>query len=599
MSISPQSLGTPAGDDGDADAQPAPDKTFDVLDLKSTTKKALERLGWELPTRVQLSAFEPAVRGVDFVVQARTGTGKTGAFALPLVDRLVDSDDETLQALILSPTRELAQQSASVIEELSAGTGLKVLSVAGGSSIVAQEKALAHGIQIVSGTPGRVLDLIKRGILKTEHIDVAVLDEADEMLSMGFLKEVTSILDKLPAKRKTWLFSATTPDQILRMSERYLKEPEFLALSGDVVGALGIDHIAYSVSGFARAKDLVRVIDIEDPESAIIFCNTKAETEAVAKELKHTGLNVAWINGDLPQPERNRILRATRDENVRFLVATDVAARGIDISHLTHVINYELPQATEQYIHRTGRTGRAGKTGTAISIVSPQEIGRLYYLRLEYQIKLVERQLPTGHEEAARAELDRIALFEKAFATRPSTTSLATARRLLTHNRVEHLIAGLIDVFFGPNEDVAAKAQKARRGASARTGNGATSAKARTNSGSDRPRATVPIKKTKKRGIRNESAPGADAPQNADISPIFVNIGKSDGVSGDRLRSHILETHGDDIAIGDIRMQDRHSFVDVPTDLVKTLCQSLSSSKLADRELRAEPAKRRSRRPRS
>src|SRR5215475_5185174 len=255
-----------------------------------------------------------------------------------------------------------------------------------------------------------------------------VLDEADEMLSMGFERELSSILERLPKQRQTLLFSATIPPDIERIAKDRLKEPEFLTLSGDHVGALEVLHFIYLARG-DKLDALLRVLEVENPESAIIFCNTKAETERVAEALERQGFGAAWLNGDLPQNEREQVMQRTRQGRLRFLVATDVAARGIDISHLTHVINADFPESAEQYVHRTGRTGRAGRTGTAISIVGPKDVGNLYMLRLTYKIRPIERMLPTQGELRTRAEADMIAFLTDAYAGKSQDPAhLAVAR---------------------------------------------------------------------------------------------------------------------------------------------------------------------------
>jgi ATP-dependent RNA helicase DeaD len=453
-----------------SDAQspaPAPLPTFDVLPLSPDVRKAVDTLGWLHPTPVQTAVFEPATRGKNLVVQARTGTGKTGAFGLPIVDSLVKKSLPKVQALCLTPTRELALQIAREMEQLGQFKGIKIVAIYGGAPMGKQIEALEQGAQIVSGTPGRVLDHLRRGTLDASNIKIFVLDEADEMLSMGFAKELHAIAEALPKDRQGLFFSATIPPDIERMAQAQLKDPEFITLSSDQVGALEIDHFVYMSRGGDKRKDLVRIIEIEDPESAIVFCNTKDETERVAAVLKDQGYDADWLNGDLEQRERERIMQATREGKVRFLVATDVAARGIDISHLTHVINADFPEAAEQYVHRTGRTGRAGRTGTAISLVGPKDIGNLYILRLTYKIRPIEKQIPTQGELKTRAEADVVAMFADAFATKPAhPDDLALARRLLTHESAERVIAGLIRDHLGarPGDPVqlAAEARRAK-----------------------------------------------------------------------------------------------------------------------------------------
>jgi ATP-dependent RNA helicase DeaD len=437
---------------------------FAALRLGEHVLRALEEIGYSDPTPVQAATYPLAVAGRDIIVQARTGTGKTAAFGIPLVDKLVNNEPG-VQALVLAPTRELALQSQREIARLGQHKRLHVVAVYGGAPMGKQIDELRSGAQIVSGTPGRVLDHLRRGTLDASRLRVLILDEMDEMLSMGFAKELNAILELIPDrhKRQTMCFSATVDGEVRRHAERHMNEPEMVSLSSDAVGVEQISHYAYMVTGHDRTGDIVRIIEVEDPESAIIFCNMRSETERVAGSLKAAGFNADWLNGDLPQKDRERIMEETRSGKLRYLVATDVAARGIDISHLTHVVNYTFPESAAVYVHRTGRTGRAGRTGTAISLVSPDELGRLYYLRLEYKLSPIERSLPTRGELNTRAEIDRIQLLDGAFAKSPSTTDLAVARRLLTHPDVERILAGLLHTFFGTHDEVDEEAAAARR----------------------------------------------------------------------------------------------------------------------------------------
>jgi ATP-dependent RNA helicase DeaD len=420
--------------------------TFDAIPLSPQVRRAIDELGFSSPTAVQRAAFEPASLGHDMIVQSRTGTGKTLAFGLPLVDRLV-LPGHGLQALILAPTRELALQSQRALEAVGKYKNMRTAAVYGGAPMERQVAALKQGTEIVSGTPGRVLDLIKRGALDPLGIRVLVLDEADEMFSMGFAKELNAIMDALPTKRQLLCFSATIDGNVQRMAERRMTNPQFIALSSDQVGAASISHFFYMVMG-DKLGALIRVLEVEDPESAIIFCNTKAETETVARHLRSAGFNADWLNGDLAQNDREQIMKATREGKLRYMVATDVAARGIDISHLTHVINFGFPESAEQYVHRTGRTGRAGRTGTAISVLGPSNLGALYYLRLTFKIFPIERSLPSATEVKTRQEADRLALLTEAFKESPLDEHRETVRRLLTHADAERVLTGLVRSFF-------------------------------------------------------------------------------------------------------------------------------------------------------
>ena len=437
--------------------------TFDALPLSPDLKKAVADAGYLHPTPVQLAVLEPAVRGKNLVVQARTGTGKTAAFGLPILDSLVRKSLGEVQALVLTPTRELAIQVCAELTRLAKYKGIKAVPIYGGAPMGAQVEALKDGAQVVVGTPGRVLDHLRRGTLNPRSVRIFVLDEADEMLSMGFAKELNAIVETLPPERQGLYFSATIPPDIERLATAHLKDPEWIALSSDQVGALSIQHFTYVVTKDKR-ETLMRVLDVEDPESAIVFCNTKDETERLAEALQNRGYDAASLNGDMDQREREKVMARTREGKLRFLVATDVAARGIDVSHVTHVMNFDFPETAEAYVHRTGRTGRAGRTGTAVSLVGPKDLGNLYLLRLTYKIRPVERSLPSDGEVRTREETDLVNVFLEAFSDEPSTEDLSLARRLLTHERAEAVLAGLLRGYLGAKGgDPRVEASEARR----------------------------------------------------------------------------------------------------------------------------------------
>ncbi|HEY6728797.1 MAG TPA: DEAD/DEAH box helicase, partial [Polyangiaceae bacterium] len=449
--------------DTDSTADSTPPPTFDILPLGESVRRALDEIGYTHPTPVQRAVFEPATKGKDLVVQARTGTGKTAAFGLPLVDVLVKPELKQPQALVLCPTRELALQITREVESLAKHKNLGLVSIYGGAPMARQVQQLRDGAQVVIGTPGRVLDHLSRGTLDPARIRAFVLDESDEMLSMGFLPQITEIWSFLTKGHQTLLFSATLPPDVQRIAETRLKDPEFITLSGDHIGALEIQHFVY-VSHGDKVANLLKVVEIENPESAIVFCNTRDETKKVAAVLKQEGFSADWLNADLAQNDREKVMARTRDGKLRFLVATDVAARGIDISHLTHVINHDFPESAEAYVHRTGRTGRAGRTGVAISLIAPDDIGRLYMLRLTYKIFPIERSLPTAREVKSREEADVVNLFVQAFATKkPHPDDLALARRLLTHDSAEVVVAGLLRDHLGARPEAVEEAKAMRR----------------------------------------------------------------------------------------------------------------------------------------
>jgi len=539
-------------------------QTFAELGLHPDLLEAIEEMGWETPTPVQRDSYPLAIAGHDIIVQSRTGTGKTGAFGIPLVNGLLSEDGDE-QALVLAPTRELALQSAREIAKLGSRRGIDTVAVYGGASMERQIEALEKGARVISGTPGRVLDHLKRGTIDASRLRVLVLDEADEMLSMGFAKELNAIIERLPKKRQTLLFSATVDRAIKRVAERHMRDPQFLGLSGDHVGALGIEHFAYMVSGVGRVANLITILEIEDPESALIFCNTKAETEQVASALQRAGFNAEWLNGDLPQREREEVLGRVRREELRFLVATDVAARGIDVSHLTHVINFSLPENVEQYVHRTGRTGRAGRTGTAISLVGPTELGVLYYLRLQYQIFPIERTLPSEGEQRTRQEADLIAMIDAAYPNAPSERDLALVRRFLTHANAEQMLAGLLNAFFGTETEDAGKVAAARR---------------------RRGKQHFDIEPSAER--TEPRPPRVEQPATATL---YVNVGRRDEIKASELGRLLRDRTGlKRKDIGRIRVRDEHSLVDVPEGRAQDVIESMAGVVVRDRTLEIELA---------
>ena len=444
-------------------AEDAPLVTFDALPLTSDVRKAIDDLGYTHPTPVQRAVFEPTTRGRDLVVQARTGTGKTAAFGLPLIDSVVKKSKAAVQAMVLCPTRELALQITRELSAIAKHRGTKVVAVYGGAPMGKQIEQLKDGAQILVGTPGRVLDHLRRGTLDTQACRAFVLDESDEMLSMGFLPQISEIWGYLPEQRQVLLFSATLPPDVKRVAETRLKNPEYVTLSGDNIGALSIQHFVY-MTMTDKLAELIAIIETDNPESAIIFSNTRDETKRVAAGLQAQGYSADWLNADLSQNEREAVMAATRRGELRFLVATDVAARGIDISHLTHVINYDFPESAESYVHRTGRTGRAGRTGTAISLIAPNNIGALYLLRLTYKIRPIERHLPSARERKTRAEADLVQMFVQAAAARSiHSEDMALAKRLLTHEAAERVVATLLRDHLGARPDAAEDATAARR----------------------------------------------------------------------------------------------------------------------------------------
>jgi ATP-dependent RNA helicase DeaD len=423
---------------------PAPGISFADLGLHADVLRAVTEMGFTQPMAVQSTTFPLIMAGRDLMVQSRTGSGKTAAFGIPFANGLVNPDHKFVQAIVLLPTRELALQVASELAKICAHRQLTVVPVYGGAPMGRQVEQLHAGGQIVCGTPGRVLDHMRRGTLKLDRVRAAVLDECDEMLSMGFQEDIETILEKTPAERQTLLFSATVPEGIQRLSRRYLRNPEFLKLSADYIGVHEIKHLYYSIPALHRENELLQILAFEEPKSAIIFCNTREETGRVAEFLRQHGNDAEAISSDLSQSDRERVLGRMRAGGIKYLVATDVAARGIDIEKLSHVFNYTFPEAPEIYIHRTGRTGRAGRQGTAVSLIGPTEVGSFYYLKLLYKIKPEERALPSEAEIRSHREGERVLLLRGALEADPGAEWRALARRLMGAVDGERLTAALL-----------------------------------------------------------------------------------------------------------------------------------------------------------
>ena len=335
--------------------------TFASLNLGPEVLRAVGDMGFAEPMQVQTAVIPLVLTGRDLMVQSRTGSGKTAAFGIPLVDRIVNPEDGFVQAIVLLPTRELALQVAGEVARIAAYRPIEVVPVYGGAPMGRQIEQLRAGGQIVCGTPGRVLDHIRRGTLQLDRVRCVVLDECDEMLSMGFQEDIEAIVDRTPSERQTLLFSATVPEGIQRLARRFLRDPEMVKLSADFVGVHEIRHVYYAIPGGQRESELLRVLEFESPKRAIIFCNTREETGRVAEFLRRHGYEAEAISSDLSQVDREKVMAQMRAGTLHFLVATDVAARGIDLEAITHVINYTFPESPEVYIHRTGRTGRAGR----------------------------------------------------------------------------------------------------------------------------------------------------------------------------------------------------------------------------------------------
>jgi len=434
--------------DGTADEHFETDQTWEELGVSASLRQALDDMGYSRPTQVQAASLPKAFAGRDLLVRSKTGTGKTTAFALPILERVVDGE-RRVKALVLAPTRELAIQVAEETRKLAAHRDVGVTAVYGGVAIGPQTDALRAGVEVVVGTPGRVLDHLRRRNLVLDDCSMVCLDEADEMLSMGFLEDVSSILDHVPPKPQMLLFSATVEADLRNLIARYAAEPEDLFLSTDTRTVEGLEHILYeTTSEYPKPRQLMTILDMEAPGSGIIFCQTRDEVAMLGAYLSRQGIDAEFISSDLSQKARERVMGRIKRMEIRFLVATDIASRGIDISDLSHVINYSLPEDPASYLHRVGRTARIGKTGTAISLMSGRELGCRKILENTWGIDFNVKKLP-ALEEARKLWLERhVAELEAAMDKVAFDAYLDMARQLKQRKDGDVLLATALRGFF-------------------------------------------------------------------------------------------------------------------------------------------------------
>ncbi|BAK57738.1 DEAD/DEAH box helicase [Lactococcus garvieae] len=420
---------------------------FNELGLSEGIVETLTAIGYEQPTPIQEQTIQLALSGRDVLGQAQTGTGKTAAFGLPTIEK-INPENKAIQALVIAPTRELAVQGQEELFRFGKSKGLKVRTVFGGSSIEKQIKALRSGAHIVVGTPGRMVDLLKRKALDLSHLETLILDEADEMLNMGFLEDIEFIIGKTPAERQTLLFSATMPNDIKKIGVKFMKNPEHIKVAAKEMTADRIDQYFIKTKEFEKFDVLTRLLDVERPELAIVFGRTKRRVDEITRGLKLRGYRAEGIHGDLDQNKRLRVLRDFKGGHLDILVATDVAARGLDISGVTHVYNYDITQDQESYVHRIGRTGRAGKSGRSVTFVSYNEMG---YLRAIEKLtkKEMKGMRPPTKEDAYQASLsvamDEIKRDLQDGSLKGKLTKFdADAEQLLAEYDVKELVAMLI-----------------------------------------------------------------------------------------------------------------------------------------------------------
>jgi len=540
---------------------------FRSLTLTPALVAAIAQLGYEEPTPIQREAIPLLVGGRDVLAQAATGTGKTAAFALPMVQHLTTgaAGRHATRGLVLVPTRELAMQVAEAIHKYAKGTGVGVVPIYGGASMDQQIRALQRGADVVVATPGRALDHLRRKTLNLEALRMLVLDEADEMLDMGFADDLETILQATPPGRQTALFSATLPARIAAIASRHLKNPARVAIAAEKTGAgkmPRVRQVAFVVSRAHKAAALGRILDVECPTSAIVFCRTRLEVEELTETLNAHGYRAEALHGGVVQRQRDRVMAALRSGSVDLIVATDVAARGIDIEHLSHVINYDVPSSAEMYVHRIGRTGRIGRSGVAITLAEPREQRLLRNIESFTRHKIEIATVPSAADlRARRLEALRTALRERLLAG-DFDDARGVAQTLAQEFDIADVAAAAIKMVQAEGEKESrdipaaelAKPSRLRSAPAGQAGGG----------------------KERDRPHRPGGAPRALA---GPVTRLFVGVGRQAGVKPGDLVGAITGEAGVSAGdIGKIEMADRFALVEVPEDLADGIISALRAT---------------------
>lgn len=521
-------------------------KQFGNLELSKKVVNAISDMGFEEPSPIQTEAIPLLLQGFDVIGQAQTGTGKTAAFGIPIIENLGPRSRDA-QALILTPTRELAIQVAEEITKIGKYTGARTLAIYGGQSIDRQILALKRGVQVVVGTPGRILDHLRRKTLRLSSLRFMVLDEADEMLDMGFIEDIESILQETPESKQTLLFSATMLDEIQRLARRYLREPRILSVSRDELTVPQIEQVFYEVKEHNKLDGLCRVMDTSNINLAIIFCRTKRGVDELVAGLEARGYEAEGLHGDLTQAQRNKVMRKFREGQVEILVATDVAARGLDIENVSHVINYDIPQDPESYVHRIGRTGRAGKAGIAMSFVVPREYRQLRLIEKTVNTRIKRLLLPT---------------FEDVF-ERQKEVIIEKLVRTIQNGKLSHYRSIIEQMVDYETMDVAAAALKV----------------------------AFDIEVTEEKVSIDEVEFGNTGAEPGMVR-LFMNIGRADEIRPQDLVRTIAEEAGiPGKIIGAIKIYDKFTFVEVPKEAAEKVLYSMHKNIIKGRRVHVEPAK--------
>lgn len=544
--------------------------TFQSLGLRSDLLEAVQLLGFTEPTPIQQKAIPVLLQGTrDFVGLAQTGTGKTAAFGLPLL-QLVRREDRYPQALIICPTRELCLQITGDLDKFKGKKEvLGVTAVYGGASIVMQIKELKRGTQIVVATPGRLIDLIERKAIRLEEIQYVVLDEADEMLNMGFKEDIEFILKNTPKRESTWLFSATMPPEIRQVSKRYMEQPVEVTIGKVNAGNASIDHQYYLTQHHSRYEVLKRIIDFNPGIYGIIFARTKADAQTIAEKLIREGYDIDSIHGDLSQPQRDKVMGLFRDKSIRLLVATDVAARGIDVQGISHVINYELPDDTEVYTHRSGRTGRAGRSGLCVSIVTPKEQYRLRQVEKLINSRFHKMDIPTGKDVCRKQFFHFIDRMLEAD---------------ISHGEYETYLPSLREKFAGvEKEEILQRVAALEFDRFLKYYENAADLNVRED-----------VRKTKGQSqvaTTRDSRSRRGAPADGNYQRLFVNLGTKDGFYKASFLQFILDMSDlSKDALGKIDMREMNSWVEVDSRAARQMIQSLDGKNFRGRRIRMNDA---------
>ena len=558
-------------------AADSPSPTFAELGLREEVVSALSALGYEEPTPVQAEAVPPLLEGRDVLGQAATGTGKTAAFALPLLHRLPD-DAAGPSALVLAPTRELAVQVSEAVHRygrgLRGGQGARVVPVYGGQPIGRQLRALERGVDVVVATPGRAVDHLQRGTLRLDDVRTVVLDEADEMLDMGFAEDLDRILDALPAERQTVLFSATLPQRIDRMARKHLRDPVRITIAREKPAegeAPRVRQSAYVVPRAAKPAALGRVLDLEAPTAAIVFCRTREEVDSLTETLNGRGYRAEALHGGMGQEQRDRVMGRLRAGTADLLVATDVAARGLDVEQLTHVVNYTVPSSPETYTHRIGRVGRAGREGVAVTLAEPREHRMLKTIERVTGGRIVVEKVPTVADlQARRLELTRAALRESLLSD-----------ELERYRAVVEALTDEFDVV-----EVALAAVKLAHEATT-TGSDDEEEIPEAPARAERPeRSDRPVRPERGERPRRDDAPRAHRGTGAPMARLFVGLGRAAGMRPQDLVGAIAgesNLRGKDV--GAIEIAERFSLVDVPEASADEVVQALRGAVIRGRKV--------------